>query len=226
MGLCVTQFDPKLLERGLVCSPDSLPTIDAAIIKAKKIQYYKGNVQTKAKFHITVGYETVMGNLTFFSRANDGNGDVSSKNFDFGCEYKYEEELLDSDDQYVLIEFERPIICSTDSYIIGSRLDTDVHANICRLAFFGSLIKTFGPNYSKQIEELKIYKRKQKQGFVERKADDYTVVCNGLFKKESNIEAFINLKVELSSGEKGIIESSFGQSGKFKVRIPGSLTNN
>lgn len=210
-----------MLERGLVCSPGSLPTIDAAIVKAKKIQYYKGNIQTKAKFHITVGYETVMGNLTFFSQANHGNEKKLMENNYFGGEFKYEEELLESGDQYVLIEFERPIICSADSYIIGSRLDSDVHANICRLAFYGSLVKTFGPNYLKQLEELKIFKWKQKQGFVERKADDYTVVCNGLFKKESNIDAFLNLKVELSTGEKGIIESSFGQSGKFRVRLPG-----
>lgn len=28
VGICVTQFDPKLLERGLVCTPGSLPTIE------------------------------------------------------------------------------------------------------------------------------------------------------------------------------------------------------
>ena len=27
VGICVTQFDSKLLERGLVCSPGHLPTI-------------------------------------------------------------------------------------------------------------------------------------------------------------------------------------------------------
>uniref|UniRef100_H2YEH9 Tr-type G domain-containing protein n=1 Tax=Ciona savignyi TaxID=51511 RepID=H2YEH9_CIOSA len=32
-GLCVTQFDPKLLERGLVCSPGTLPTLYAAIVR-------------------------------------------------------------------------------------------------------------------------------------------------------------------------------------------------
>ncbi|CAD5111445.1 DgyrCDS754 [Dimorphilus gyrociliatus] len=224
IGLCVTQFDPKLLERGLVCSINALPTIDAAIVDIKKIQYYKGSVQTKSKFHITVGYETVMGNLTFFSESNHNNdeGKVDSK-FTFDSEYKYEEELLDVGKQYLLVEFERPVICSADSYIIGSRLDTDVHANICRLAFYGSLVKTFGPNYSKDLEALKIFKWKQRQGVVERKTDDYTVVCNGLFKKESNIEAFRNLKVELSTGEKGVIESSFGQSGKFKVRLSDGL---
>lgn len=27
LGICVTQFDPKQLERGLACTPDSLPLI-------------------------------------------------------------------------------------------------------------------------------------------------------------------------------------------------------
>nr|XP_039256339.1 selenocysteine-specific elongation factor-like [Styela clava] len=49
--------------------------------------------------------------------------------------------------------------------------------------------------------------------------DDYTVICRGLLKKESNIELFQNLKVELSTGEQGKIEGNFGQSGKIKIRI-------
>ena len=70
-GVCVTQFDPKQLERGLVCTPNALPTISAAIIFVKKIPYYKGSVNTKAKFHITVGHETVMGKATFFGSYED-----------------------------------------------------------------------------------------------------------------------------------------------------------
>ena len=40
-GICVTQFDPKLLERGTICTPGALPTIEGAIISVKKIPYYK-----------------------------------------------------------------------------------------------------------------------------------------------------------------------------------------
>lgn len=69
--------------------------------------------------------------------------------------------------------------------------------------------------------QIKVYKTKQREGIVERKVDEYAVVCRGLFKKETNMEAFVGLRVTLSSGEQGTIEGSFGQSGKFKVRIPG-----
>jgi len=62
-----------------------------------------------------------------------------------------------------------------------------------------------------------------KEGIVERQTDELTLVCRGLFKKESKVDAFVGLKVALSTGESGVIESGFGQSGKFKVRIPGNV---
>lgn len=44
-----------------------------------------------------------------------------------------------------------------------------------------------------------------------------------LFKKETNIQSFVGMKVSLSTGEIGCIEGSFGQSGKFKVTFRGEL---
>lgn len=51
--------------------------------------------------------------------------------------------------------------------------------------------------------------------------DDYNVIGRSLFKKETNIQLFVGLKVYLSTGELGVIDSAFGQSGKFKIHIPG-----
>lgn len=62
---------------------------------------------------------------------------------------------------------------------------------------------------------------KSREGQVERVSDAYSVIGKNLFKKETNIQAFANLKVTLSTGQKGVIEGGFGQSGKVKVRIPG-----
>lgn len=50
----------------------------------------------------------------------------------------------------------------------------------------------------------------------------YEVIVKNLLKKESNIQPFVNMKVLLSTGEKGIIEGSFGQSGKVKIRLMGN----
>uniref|UniRef100_A0A9L0SJC1 Eukaryotic elongation factor, selenocysteine-tRNA specific n=1 Tax=Equus caballus TaxID=9796 RepID=A0A9L0SJC1_HORSE len=54
--------------------------------------------------------------------------------------------------------------------------------------------------------------------------DDYSVIGRSLFKKETNIQLFVGFKVHLSTGELGVIDSAFGQSGKFKIHIPGGLS--
>uniref|UniRef100_A0A8C7E7Q9 Selenocysteine-specific elongation factor n=1 Tax=Naja naja TaxID=35670 RepID=A0A8C7E7Q9_NAJNA len=224
VGICVTQFDPKLLERGLICTPESLDS------------------QTKAKFHITVGHETVMGRVMFFSPTPDDFSKEPLENyFDFEKEYLYEEEYLSNDSksseenkengqveerqlpkqQWALLEFEKPVTCPKFCLAIGSKLDTDIHANTCRLAFHGILLHGMEEkNYTEEcLPKLKVYKMKHKEGQVERLSDDYSVIGRSLFKKETNIQMFVGLKVKLSTGEEGVIEGGFGQSGKFKVRI-------
>ena len=41
-GICVTQLDPKLIERGLACTPATIPTFSSAIIAVEKIRFYAG----------------------------------------------------------------------------------------------------------------------------------------------------------------------------------------
>ncbi|XP_068108832.1 selenocysteine-specific elongation factor [Hyperolius riggenbachi] len=243
LGICVTQFDPKLLERGLVCTPESLHTIHAAVISVTKIPYFKGSINTKAKFHITVGHETVMGKVMFFSLPPPHVGQEGPvDSFDFGKEYIYQDCYVTKDStasdqdkadgqhgdslipkqQWALLEFEKPVTCPKMSLVIGSKLDTDIHSNTCRLAFHGVLLEgTEDKNYTETfLPKLKVFKMKHKEGQVERVNDDYSVIGRSLFKKETNIQLFVGLKVKLSSGEDGVIEGSFGQSGKFKIRIP------
>ncbi|XP_074260266.1 selenocysteine-specific elongation factor isoform X2 [Saimiri boliviensis] len=249
LGICVTQFDPKLLERGLVCAPESLHTVHAALISVEKITYFRGPLQTKAKFHITVGHETVMGKLMFFTPAPDNfDQEPILDSFDFTQEYLFQEQYLckdlasavtDNDEadkkagqateghcprqQWALVEFEKPVTCPRLCLVIGSRLDADIHANTCRLAFHGILLHGLEDrNYADSfLPRLKVYKLKHKHGLVERAMDDYSVIGRSLFKKETNIQLFVGLKVHLSTGELGIIDSAFGQSGKFKIHIPG-----
>lgn len=249
-GICVTQFDPKHLERGTVCTPGALPTIETAIVSVQKIPYFKSSVLSKAKFHITTGHETVMGRLTFFGFYDDSQitslcdktgalSIVGCESFDTTKDYLYQDELMirkktegDSEQvhfpvrQYAVIQFEKPVTCQNNSLVIGSKLDTDIHANMCRIAFHGKIL--IGMSDSKQadaiLQPLKVYKTKVREGLVERVMDEYTVIGKNLFKKETNIAAFTGLKVTLSTGEPGVIEGGFGQSGKIKVRIPGGLS--
>nr|XP_048272416.1 selenocysteine-specific elongation factor isoform X2 [Myodes glareolus] len=199
LGICVTQFDPKLLERGLVCAPESLHTIHAALISVEKIPYFRGPLQTKAKFHITVGHETVMGRMLFFSPAPDS-FDLEPKLdfFDLSREYLFQEQYLCKDSmptateggdevdmkaghtpggqcprqQWALVEFEKPVTCPRLCLVIGSRLDADIHTNTCRLAFHGVLLQGLeDKNYTESfLPALRVYKLKHKHGLVERVA--------------------------------------------------------
>ncbi|XP_058488376.1 selenocysteine-specific elongation factor isoform X1 [Solea solea] len=247
VGVCVTQFDPKLLERGVVCTPGSLRTLYAAVISVKKIGYFKGSLATRAKFHITVGHETVMAKVTFFGLPPVGSSEAVcdsrtppslpcslEKPFTFDREYFYQDEYVTGQgeassgpdpEQWALLEFERPVTCPSLCLVIGSKLDSDIHANACRLAFQGRLLQGFeDKSYAETaLSNLRIYKTKHKEGQVERVSDDYTVIGRNLFKKETNLQLFVGLKVTLSTGESGVIEGGFGQSGKFKIRIPEGL---
>nr|XP_020463431.1 selenocysteine-specific elongation factor [Monopterus albus] len=245
VGVCVTQFDPKLLERGLVCTPGSLHTLYAAVISVRKIGYFKGSLATRAKFHITVGHETVMARVTFFGLPPVGTSEPRFDTeplplqpcsldtpFTFDREYFYQDEYVTSQGearsnpkQWALLEFERPVTCPLLCLVIGSKLDTDIHANACRLAFQGRLLQGFeDKSYAETaLPRLRIYKSKQKEGQVERVTDDYTVIGRNLFKKETNLQLFVGLKVTLSTGESGVIEGGFGQSGKFKIRVQEGL---
>lgn len=196
LGICVTQFDPKLLERGLVCAPESLHTVHAALVSVEKIPYFRGSLQTKAKFHITVGHETVMGRVMFFSPAPDSfDHEPVLDSFDFSQEYLFQEQYLcpgsvpaetdggEADrrvgqasegrcprQQWALVEFEKPVTCPRLCLVIGSRLDADIHANTCRLAFHGVLLHGLeDKNYAESaLPGLRVYKLKHKHGVVER----------------------------------------------------------
>jgi len=128
--------------------------------------------------------------------------------------------------RFAVVEFDHPICILPNSLVIGSKLDADIHQNSCRIAFSGHVLrllhdKDFATN---DLPKLKVFKAKRKEGIVERMTDPYSVIAKGLFRKESKIDAFVNLRVSLSlAGEIGIIEGSFGQSGKFKIRIPEGL---
>ena len=241
IGICLTQFDPKQLERGIACKPGYVQTITAAIISVQKIKYFKGNVNTKAKFHISIGHETVMAKLSFFGLVQDSSGAASDNAFDFEREYKFQDELLldlqsDSQDirvnempvkQFALLEFEKPVLAVPKCLVIGSKLDTDIQTSSCRLAFWGYLLESIeDKNYSTLLPRLKIYKEKCKHGVIDRASNQYEVIGKNMFKKETNIQLFIGLRVELSTGEVGVIVGSFGQSGKVKIRIPGWYIQN
>ena len=128
-----------------------------------------------------------MGRLTFFGY-HDNKSDKSletmataltldtSTSIDLNNEYVYQDELLSNNTkqsladnsqklptrQFALVQFEKPVTCQNNCLVIGSKLDTDIHANMCRIAFHGKLLEGFTDSkYAETaLPKLKVYKVK------------------------------------------------------------------
>eukprot|EP01117_Protostelium_nocturnum_P013690 TRINITY_DN5133_c0_g1_i2.p1 TRINITY_DN5133_c0_g1~~TRINITY_DN5133_c0_g1_i2.p1 ORF type:complete len:204 (+),score=55.15 TRINITY_DN5133_c0_g1_i2:214-825(+) len=149
-----------------------------------------------------------------------GKEEAVSEDFGIGREYLYQNSLEDHPNQWALLQFESPVYCNAGSMIICSKLDTDITANTCRLAFYGKVEHIVDYTKREELSKLKLYRIKEKEGSIDRIADEYTLIGKDLFKKETDMSLFVGLKIKkLSDGEIGVIECPFGKSGKFKVRF-------
>lgn len=83
----------------------------------------------------------------------------------------------------------------------------------CRLAFTGNMLaSTDDAEYRKTfLPRLLVYKRKRREGVVDRLHDSDTVIGRNLFKKETQLDVFAGLAVTLSTGERGVIDGGLGK---------------
>jgi len=231
VGLCVAGLSPDRMERGLMCAPGAVPTFSAAVAAVERIRYFRGDVRSKARMHVTVGHLTTMAEMTFF-----GDDAVPSKDLvslgggapELGPgPYQYQDRLrgagegegdaLRPGQQWVLLTFDRPVTAPRDVLVIGSKFDTEVHTPTCRLAWYGRLVRTLDVADRGALEGLRVYKCKERTGVVERVKDDgRSAVCREMFKKETDLSLFQGMTVSSRVGP-GRIEGSFGKSGKFTV---------
>uniref|UniRef100_A0A336MDJ7 CSON013957 protein n=1 Tax=Culicoides sonorensis TaxID=179676 RepID=A0A336MDJ7_CULSO len=219
VGICLTQFSHNDMERGILAAPGFLRHIYSVVLKVKRIKYFKQTIKTKSKLHISIGHETVMGTVLFFtSQFNELN---------LQDEFQYKDELSPVQDDseldsniFVIIEFERPVLVAKDMLMIASNL-TEIHKNSCRLAFYGypSLLSDDREYSNTFLPKIRIYKEKIKIGSILRIVSETELIGINLFKKESDRQLYIKLKVELSTGEPGMIEGTFGQTNKIKIRL-------
>jgi len=243
LGVCVTQLDATLVERGVLAAPGSVPTIDGALVRVERIRFYKQRIPSKAKVHVTVGHATVMAVVHFFGRelpAGGPEGDVAG--FDFGADYAHQDELFGAGswapndaeiersgvgwprEQWALLDFETPVTCPLGSLLIAAKLDTDAHTPTCRLMFSGRLTCAFDAKDKAELAKVRVYKLKGREGRVERmEKDGRTAVCTGLFKRETDLSLFTGMRVRSENGAKGEIMGSFGKTGKVKVYFPDGL---
>lgn len=126
--------------------------------------------------------------------------------------------------QWAVLRFDQPVTAPADSVVIGARFDADAHGDGCRLAFYGRILSLLDPSKPQELQRLRVYKLKERTGVIDRvQPDGTTVICRGLLKKESDVSLFTGLKVLTGRGEAGVIEGSFGKSGKLKIAFPAPL---
>lgn len=220
LGICITQVDPELIERGVACHPGTAYTLKTVVAKVEKIRFFKGAVKSGSKFHMTIGHFTTLATATFFS-AEEG-AEECKEGFDFSRQYVAEPELKDKP-CFVVLDFVKAVTCQSNQRLIGSRLDSDIHLNQCRIAFCGDVIEIIKFKTPAEKAALKIYKMKERIGNIDRVMDEFVVIGKDLFSKETDMTQFVGMKMTLDSGEVGTIEGGFGKTGKFKVYFEDGL---
>jgi selenocysteine-specific elongation factor len=123
--------------------------------------------------------------------------------------------------QFVLLEFDAPVVCPNGVQLIGSRLDLNNETTFtCRIGFYGKVCRVFSAQEAVALP-VKLFKHKEKVGAVDRIMPNGEMIGRGLFKRDTDITLFLGLKVTVrnTGGEElsGVIDSSFGKTGKFKV---------
>jgi len=133
------------------------------------------------------------------------------------------QEVEDEPIAYVALVLEKPVMCPIGSLMIASKLDFDTNSPNCRMAFFGRILTPVDP---KDLKSIRLLKMKSKTGFLDRvdKQDSTLYICREMFKADTDMSLFMNLKVtHENTGEEGILEGNYGQEGKFKVRFKREL---
>jgi selenocysteine-specific elongation factor len=208
IGLCVGQFDAKEMERGIVCgSKSDVGTgVQTAIAIVKKVRFHKLPVEGGMTMHLSLGHTTVMGSMRFFSCP----GDVDT--FDAAREYQHLDQLPEDSVQryakpetaaggsgmrgaplptapsertvFAVVTFDRPITVMMNSLLIASHLDTDIHANVCRLAVEGRLVQLHADDWRSAVKAVR-WKSKRIQ--IDRILDQRTCIAKGLARPREDL---------------------------------------
>lgn len=74
VGVCVTQFEPKLLERGLVSKPKLLIPAYAVIMDFNRVRFHSNPISSRSRFHVSIGHETVLATVLLFEASRSYSG--------------------------------------------------------------------------------------------------------------------------------------------------------
>jgi selenocysteine-specific elongation factor len=65
-GICVSNLDSTILERGVCATPGAVQLVHGAIALVRKIPQYPGQLKNNAKVHVSVGHATIMATVNFW----------------------------------------------------------------------------------------------------------------------------------------------------------------
>ncbi|VDK43407.1 unnamed protein product [Taenia asiatica] len=117
-GICVTQLDPGVMERGYLAAPDSLSTCQACLLtEVAQIVYYKGIVCSKQRFHVSIGQDTVLARITCLRRVENTKT--------AGEEFEYAEKLCDEGNLSPPRDFDRCMLLVVVVALCQFRLHID-----------------------------------------------------------------------------------------------------
>ena len=68
-AICLTNIDPKDIERTILTSVGAVRSITKCIAVVKRIRLFRSICSNKSKFHISIGHNTVMARASFFGAA-------------------------------------------------------------------------------------------------------------------------------------------------------------
>eukprot|EP00161_Ancyromonas_sigmoides_P020427 TRINITY_DN5924_c0_g1_i3.p1 TRINITY_DN5924_c0_g1~~TRINITY_DN5924_c0_g1_i3.p1 ORF type:complete len:273 (+),score=16.28 TRINITY_DN5924_c0_g1_i3:372-1190(+) len=227
IGCLVPGLEAAGVERALGTKggENALTLSRSLIARVMMVRYFKGRVMSGSKCHVTIGHETVVATATFFG---SGGPDKNLKQplktlpktpFDPNSAYRLRGELGPEPESgentyapYVLLTLPHPVLHPAAPLVVGTRLDAPVEGGGCRVAFYG-----YGVEGG---VEPRLFTPKSRTATVDRIIDARTVLLRNLISRDTDVAPFLGLRGSADNGDEGVIESTFGKSGKVKMAFP------
>ncbi|OMJ16622.1 Selenocysteine-specific elongation factor, partial [Smittium culicis] len=228
--LTITAFSNQNLNKidQVSCNEDCLLAFDHCFSLKGQGTVMTGTCLKGTLSVVSIGYETVVARITLFAASDS---DTYPQIFDSNYLLSHEFLAIDEIDPksnsigdnknsfsnyFVLLDWKSPVYIPSSSTVIASKLDTDLAAGVCRLAFYGT------PQYLISDKEypkwnsssLNLFRIKEKFGKINRIVDENNLIGNEMF-LNSSVASFVDFSVDVLNAS-GIIEGTFGQGDKFK----------
>jgi selenocysteine-specific elongation factor len=182
VGLLIPGLASDTMERGLICSPKSVPFSSCLVTTFHPIRYFKQPVRSGSKLHLIIGHTSVMATITLFQRQKQDQpwtfGEPCLFVQEFASASKSASVPTANNDAksleiLAILQLEHSVPIPPGALIIGSKLDSELTANSCRLAFSSSVVHLLPDSLSpeatlEQLSQLRIYKVKHKVGEIDR----------------------------------------------------------